>query len=127
MNAAAVIDAFVKAINAHDVELLTALMSDDHRFIDAHGNEVIGREQMTAAWRGYFEWFPDYEIEVAQVFEAGEELGLFGYAGGSFKGNPNQGWRLPAAWRAVVKDGRVAMWQVYVDTKIPFEIIEQGG
>jgi ketosteroid isomerase-like protein len=42
-----------------------ALMSEDHTFIDANGNEVIGRETMKAGWRGYFEWFSNYEIEVS--------------------------------------------------------------
>ena len=119
--------AFVAAINARAPDVLAELMSADHTFIDAHGNEVVGREKMRAGWAGYFEWFPDYEIELAQIFEHGEEFGLFGYAGGSFKGDPERRWRLPAAWRAVVEDQRVALWQVYADTKIPFEIIERGG
>ena len=38
---------------------------------------------MIAGWRGYFEWFPDYFIEVTDVFEDGERLALFGFAGGS--------------------------------------------
>ena len=126
MGSREVIEAFVKAINARDVEALAELMSDDHLFIDAHGNEVAGRETMTAGWRGYFEWFPDYQIEVVRTFSDGEEFGMFGFASGSFKGNADQSWRLPAAWRAVVKNQRVAVWQVYADTKIPFELIERG-
>jgi ketosteroid isomerase-like protein len=119
--------AFVEAINARAPDALAELMSADHTFIDAHGNEVVGREKMLAGWRGYFEWFPDYEIEVVRVFENGEEFGLFGYAGGSFKGNRELSWRLPAAWKAVVKGQCVTLWQVYADTKIPFDIIERGG
>jgi len=119
--------AFVDALNARAPDALAELMSDDHRFIDAHGNELVGREKMVAGWRGYFEWFPDYEIEVEQIFEHGGKFGLFGYASGSFKGSPERSWRLPAAWRAVARDRRVALWQVYADTKIPFEIIEGGG
>src|SRR6266852_4072924 len=90
---------FIDRINAHDVEGLAELMSDDHIFIDAHGNEVVGREKMSAGWRGYFEWFPDYHIEVNEVFEErdglesdkasgvvearenGETFALFGFAG----------------------------------------------
>ena len=119
--------AFVDAINARAPDALAELMSEDHTFIDAHGNEIAGREKMLAGWRGYFEWFPDYQIEVVQIFEDGEVFGLFGYAGGSFKGNPERSWRLPAAWKAVVRDQGVALWQVYADTKIPFEIIEREG
>ena len=119
--------AFIDRINAHDVEGLGALMSDDHTFIDAHGNQVSCREKMIAGWRGYFEWFPDYFIEVTDVFEDDERLALFGFAGGSFKGKESESWRLPAAWKASAKDGRVTLWQVFADTKIPFEIIERNS
>ncbi|HSQ24905.1 MAG TPA: nuclear transport factor 2 family protein [Pyrinomonadaceae bacterium] len=119
------IQAFVDSINRHDVASLAKLMSGDHVFIDAHGNETHGKETMTAGWRGYFEWFPDYYIEVADVFDNGENFAMFGFAGGSFKGNPDAKWRLPAAWKAIVKDGRIALWQVFADTKIPFELMER--
>src|SRR2546426_11143349 len=99
---------FVDHINAHDFDGLADLMSDDHTFIDAHGNEVIGKEKMTAAWRGYFERFPDYRIEVMEAFEGKtsktQTFALFGFAGGSLKGKPDASWRLPAAWKAIVKD-----------------------
>jgi hypothetical protein len=118
--------AFIERINAHDVEGLDALMSDDHTFIDAHGNQISGRETMVAGWRGYFEWFPDYSIEITDVFEDDDNFALIGFAGGSFKGKQSESWRLPAAWKAFVKDGRVTLWQVFADTKIPFEIIERN-
>ena len=123
--------AFIDRINARDVNGLGELMSDDHRFIDALGNEVQGKQQMIAGWRGYFEWFPDYWIEVNEVFagetSAGEQtLAMFGFAGGSCKGNSDASWRIPAAWKAIVKDGRVALWQVFADTKLQLESM-QGG
>lgn len=126
------LQSFIDSINAHDVEGLGELMADDHTFIDAHGNEVRGREKMLAGWRGYFEWFPDYRIEVEEVFdgevsEAGQTFALFGFAGGSFKGSRQASWRLPAAWKAIVKNDQVALWQVFCDTKIPFEIIERNS
>ena len=118
---------FIERINAHDVEGLGALLSDDHTFIDAHGNQVSGKEKMIAGWHGYFAWFPDYLIEVTDVCDDGERLALFGFAGGSFRGKPTENWRLPAAWKAIVKDGRVTLWQVFADTKIPFDIIERNS
>ena len=116
---------FVERINERDPEGLAEFMSDDHTFVDAHGKQVVGREQMAAGWRGYFEWFPDYFIEITNVFEDGDNFAMFGFAGGSYKGKADAGWRLPAAWKAIVKGGRVALWQVFADTKIPFEIIER--
>ena len=145
MNTQETILAFIDRINAHDVDGLSELLSDNHTFIDAHGNQVCGKGKMTAGWRGYFEWFPDYHIEVNEVFEEGDAPGndeasgviearengetfaLFGFAGGSFKGKQSECWRLPAAWKASVKDGRLALWQVFADTKIPFEIIERNS
>jgi ketosteroid isomerase-like protein len=117
---------FIDRINAHDVDGLGELMSDDHLFVDAHGNEVVGKEKMIAGWHGYFEWFPDYKIEVIDLFERDDSFALFGFAAGSCKSNKTENWRLPAAWKAIVKNGRVALWQVFADTKIPFEIIERN-
>jgi ketosteroid isomerase-like protein len=44
---------FVAAINAHDMEALTSLMTQDHLFVDAMGNRVQGAQSMHAGWRGY--------------------------------------------------------------------------
>jgi len=121
------IQAFIDCINAHDVEGLAELMSDDHTFIDPHGNEVKGKEKMVPGWRGYFDWFPDYFIEVTDVFENGDTIAMFGFAGGSFKGKESESWRLPAAWKAMVRNRKVTLWQVIADTKIPFEIIERNS
>lgn len=118
--------AFIDRINAHNADGLGDLMNDDHTFIDAHGNQVSGKEKMIAGWRAYFEWFPDYYIEVTDVFEDGDKLALFGFAGGSYQNQKTESWRLPAAWKAIVKDGRVTLWQVFADTKIPFDLIERN-
>ena len=48
MTSTKVILAFVDAINAHDLTALANLMTDDHAFIDAHGNGITGRKQMLA-------------------------------------------------------------------------------
>jgi ketosteroid isomerase-like protein len=118
---------FIDRVNAHDVDGLAAVMSDDHTFIDAHGDQVCGKEKMIAGWRAYFEWFPDYSIEVTDVFEDGDKLALLGFAGGSYQNQKTESWRLPAAWKAIVKDSRVTLWQVFADTKLPFEIIERNA
>ena len=112
-------NAFVNAINAHDVSKLYALMTDDHQFIDAQGNTVTGKDKMKAGWAGYFQLFPDYEIEVSNVFIKEDTVAAFGFVEASFKGKNH--WRLPAAWKAVIENGKVKLWQVYADTKIPFD------
>jgi len=118
--------AFLEAINAHDVDSLAELMTDDHTFVDPYGSEVTGREPMLAGWRGYFEWFPDYQIEVDDIFENENEFGMF-LRRRSFTGHADRNWRLPAAWKAIVRDGQIALWQVFADTKIPFETMSASN
>ena len=63
---------------------------------------------------------------IAQIDAEGNcTFAMLGNAAGSFKAQPEASWRLPAAWKAVVKDGQILLWQVFADTKIPFEIIER--
>jgi ketosteroid isomerase-like protein len=117
---------FVNAINGHNVDKLYALMSNDHQFIDAQGNRVTGKDKMKAGWAGYFQWFPDYNIEVTDVFVKGDKVAAFGFAEGSFKGKSAGHWRVPASWKAVIENNKVTVWQVYADTKIPFDIINSN-
>jgi ketosteroid isomerase-like protein len=43
-----------------------------------------------------------------------------GEAGGTIDGVT---WRTPAAWKAVIRDGRVAEWRVFADNKPVYEIL----
>jgi len=112
---------FVDAINQHAIGIYS-LLTDDHKFIDAQGNEITGKDKMKIAWQGYFELFPDYKIEVIDVFESVNVIGAFGSASGSFKNDKkNQFLKLP--WKAIIENDKVKLWQVYADTKIPYDII----
>ena len=123
------VDDFIAAINSHSLSKLEALMTEDHTFIDAHGNQVRGKTNMLAGWKGYFEWFPDYKIEASKTIADGDTVAVFGKASGTFRDasakDTKSHWELPASWRAIVKGEKIAVWQVYADTKIPFEIIER--
>lgn len=69
---------FITNINEHHVDGLVRLMTHDHKFIDAHGEEFQGREIMRNAWIRYFTLFPDYTIEIKQIIEAKDIIGIFG-------------------------------------------------
>jgi ketosteroid isomerase-like protein len=121
---------FVDAINKHNIEDIYSLMSEDHKFIDAHGNEVSGKDKMKAGWSGYFQWFPDYKIEITDILSYSGSIAAFGFASGTFKGikaekNENY-WRLPAAWKILLGKNKIKLWQVYADTKIPLDIINKN-
>lgn len=111
--------AFVAKINSHDVNGLGDLMTGDHVFVDALGSSFRGAEQMRQGWKGYFALFPDYSIEVTDEFRRGDVVAMFGKARGTFAVNgklPRDNfWEIPAAWKAVVREGRVAEWRVYCD------------
>ncbi|HSR41616.1 MAG TPA: nuclear transport factor 2 family protein, partial [Longimicrobiales bacterium] len=104
---------FVSAINAHDVEALGALMTADHVFVDSVGDEVRGRDAMCRIWERYYRLFPDYRLEVEDVLSRADVVGLFGTARGTLAPegaegplDPKNRWEVPAAWKAVVREGR---------------------
>jgi len=97
---------FVAAINAKDVERLVAMMTDDHRFVDSLGSEVVGAEKMRQGWQAYFRMVPDYEVEVCETFGQGDVVVLLGTARGTYTSDgilrSENAWNTPGAWRAVV-------------------------
>ena len=121
--------AFVNAINKADLEELNKLMSEDHIFIDSAGTKDEDRENMIKGWKTYFEMFPDYKIEIEDIIQGKEIIGAFGTATGTYKGKrglvPQNVIKMPAAWRAVIKDGKVKLWQVYADWTEGMKIIEE--
>jgi ketosteroid isomerase-like protein len=120
---------FIDAINKHSVDEICLLMTEDHKFIDSQGNEAVGKEKMRIGWIGYFQLFPDYKIEVTDIFVHADTVAAFGFASGTFQGLNEQKenyWRLPASWKAIIKDGGIQLWQVYVDAKIPYDIISKA-
>lgn len=112
--------AFVNAINAHDPAAIVALATSDHRFLDSLGNSIAA-DALRGAWEGYFRMVPDYRIEVREWVTDGELVVALGTASGTFTKDgtlhADNAWHTPAAWRAVIREGKVAEWQVYADNE----------
>ncbi len=121
------IHTFRDAINAHDILRIAAHLTNEPVFIDATGMEVIGQKKMTSAWEGYFKLYPDYHIDIMDVFVHGDTVAAFGFAEGSYKGIKENHWRLPASWKAVVYEQKIQLWQEYADTKLPLDIIAKNN
>lgn len=115
---------FVTAINRHDVQGLTALMAPGHIFIDSLGRKVEGAVSMEAGWRGYFAMCPDYWIRTDNVMAEDGVVLAVGQAGGSID---NIAWQTPAAWKATIRDGTVAEWQVFADNKPVYDILSRSA
>jgi ketosteroid isomerase-like protein len=112
---------FEQRINSRDPAAIVSLLSDDSVFVDSLGNRVEGREKLRAAWEGYFQMVPDYAISHQEILRHGETVAVFGSARGTFSPDgqirKENFWETPAAWRARVKDGKIALWQVYADNE----------
>ena len=115
---------FVEAINEHNVEKIIELMSEDYEFIDTW-NRKETKKEMSIGWKDYFEWFPDYHIEILEYFKSNASIGLLGFASGSYKGNKNSYWKIPAFLKITVEKEKVKLWQVVADSKIPFDSMNE--
>src|ERR1035437_2001258 len=123
---------FIRRINRLDIERLTQLMTDNHVLIDSLGHRLQGgREAMHAAWAGYFQMVPDYQIRAKTIFGRRNTVIVVGRASGSYMAptmtDPVGTWCTPATWRAVVRRGRVAEWQVYADNETIRALMRQTG
>jgi len=120
---------FEQAINSRDPEAICSLMSGDAEFIDSLGNRIQGTEKLRAAWAGYFKMVPDYSISHSEVFADGNTVAIFGSAQGTFSKDgklPKENfWKTPAALRAVIRNGRIALLQVYADNEPIREVMRR--
>ena len=122
--AIAALQKFVARINVHDSSGIIALCTADHVFIDSLGSRLSGRERLEQAWNGYFALFPDYRIEVESAASQHTLVLACGFATATHPAS-QKAWRIPAAWRAIVKDGQIAEWQVYADNKPVYQLLSQ--
>jgi len=127
----AAVKAFVAAINRRDASLVCSLMTEDHTFVDSRGTVASGRKGMEQGWREYFRMFPDYRVELDDLVQDGNRVAAFGSAAGTYDGRrglvPENRIEMPAAWKAVVADGKIKFWQVYADWTEGCRIIEEDG
>jgi ketosteroid isomerase-like protein len=128
MRAKDVANEFASAINQHNVEAICRLMAEDHTFIDSGGGTYSGAG-MRQGWAEYFKMFPDYKIDISEVFVSGETVVLIGKASGTFTSDgslkPANHWESPAVWRAVVAGEKIKVWQVFSDNTLVSEIVKK--
>ena len=124
-----VVKAFIAAINRRDPSELSGLMTEDHTFVDSRGGIQSGRENLTAGWKAYFRMFPDYEIQVESLLGDKTLVAVFGSASGTYNGRrglvPENRIEMPAAWKALVENGKIKLWQVYADWTEGMKTIER--
>lgn len=120
-NAVELVLEFERLINAHNVEAIAGLLTEDSVFIDSLGQKIQGVGNLRGAWAGYFRMVPDYSISHSEIFSNGDNVAMFGIAQGTFargvEMNTEDFWKTPSSWRAVVRGGKIAVWQVFADNE----------
>jgi ketosteroid isomerase-like protein len=119
---------FLNRINSGDAEQVAGMLTEDHLFVDGLGRAVHGRENVRAAWRGYFGMCPDYRVSHHTILANNNRVAMFGEAGGTIVCGDGQllvenRWSRPAAWLAAVEEGLIQEWRVYADNKPVYEIL----
>jgi len=126
-----VVKDFIAAISEGNVSQLSSLMTDDHTFVDSGGKVESGCDNMTKGWNEYFCMFTDYRIEVRNILKDGNLVAIFGSATGTYNGKrglvKENRIEMPAAWRAIVEDKKIKVWQVYADWTEGFKIIDEDN
>ena len=113
----AAVVSFIDAINRGDIVHLASLMSDDHRLQVFDESPLDGKEANIVGWRGYTSLFPNYVIYPHQLVARNAEVIVLGHTTGSHLDLPDeQESGLTLLWRALVRDGRLQLWQLIEDT-----------
>lgn len=99
---------FNEKINEQDLEGLTEMMTENHRFIDSDGKATQGKEVIVEGWRVFFEKYPDYRNAFTCVTLQNDVVVMVGYSSCSYKllDGPN-------IWTARIHGDRVSEWRVY--------------
>src|SRR5437660_4310681 len=106
-----VVTQFNECINGRDLDGLARLMTDDHVFVDSAGGRVVGRQRCLAAWRGFFDAYPDYRNVFESMTASADRVAVVGRSVCS-----EPALHGLALWTAWIRCGLVREWRVYEDT-----------
>jgi len=115
-----VVERFIAAINAHDLDGIFAVLARDHVFIDSVGHRLESAVAARVAWRSYLAMCPDYWIRTTDILSHNDLVLATGMAGGTIRATT---WQTPAAFKALVHDGKLLEWRVFADNKPVYEIL----
>lgn len=104
--------AFNDCITRHDIEGLSALMTEDHLFVDREGRGDRSRTSMARGWEEFFLAFPKYKNTFLRVETQSDLVTMLGYAYWDEENRHDT-----AIWVAKIVGGLVAEWRIYRDTQ----------
>jgi uncharacterized protein (TIGR02246 family) len=112
---------FEQRINSRNPAMIADLLTPDSVFVDSLGSRLQGLDKLRAGWEAYFKIAPDYSISHEEIFSHGDSVALIGSARGTYSPDgrlrKENFWSTPAAWRALVRNEKIALWQVFADNE----------
>ena len=106
----ALVERFVAAFNAHDMDTLAMLLADDFTYIDSWREGVRGRDKVLAALRSLTLIDPDFGIEVDAMDWREPHVLMSGRVNSRQFGHGRR-----AVWQVLVRDGRIAEYQAWAE------------
>lgn len=121
---------FIDILNHHQVDSLAAILHQDAEFVDTQNRYLTGNKRIAQGWGKYWEIFPDYHLEVENIWIQSDSIAIFAMAKATYKNkqsesNENQ-WEIPIALQLYFTNGKMMHWKMYGDTKIIYEIIRNN-
>ena len=121
VNAVDVVLKFASLINTRSADLVCSLLADHAVWIDSLGNRIEGLALVRSVWESYFMMVPDYHMEHTEIFGEGDHVAMVGAIAGTLSRDgqlrTENHWRCPAVWKAVAKDGKIILWQIFADNE----------
>jgi len=101
---------FVAAVNAHDLEALGSLMTEDFAYIDSWREGIVGRDKVLAAVGVLFATDPGFGIEVERKSYRDPYVLMSGRITSVQFADKRR-----AVWRALCDGDRLAEWQSWAE------------
>lgn len=108
--AKAVVQRFLDALEARDLDSLALLLTEDFTYIDSWREGVTGRDRVLSALATLFEMDPDFGIEVDRMDWRDPHVLMTGRVNSRSFGMGRR-----AVWQVLVCDGRVAQYQAWAE------------
>lgn len=120
--------AFVEQINAHAVDGIVGLLSDDYHFVNSSGDEFQGRQFMRETWADQFAKHPDFRIRVKTVIADANGVALFGFSEGTYAPDgelrEENRWSVPAAFLLTARGGKVTYFESFSDASMVYDLMQ---
>ena len=106
----ALVERFVAAINAHDVDAVESLITEDFTYIDSWREGVSGRDRVIAGLRQLVAIDQEFGIEVDRMDWRDPHVLMSGRVNSAQFGSGRR-----AVWQLLVRDGQVAEYQAWAE------------